>query len=161
MEWNTSHFIKGWHSGQEASGDLKFLHDLYSYIIVWMISFFSFLPLSGANILLIYGENRLKYAVLSKNGRKNYLWFCWNRLFPTYFCPKSRFPVPKIVYMIVKIACFRPVSRISTEICRTRKFHNLDYFWQVSTCFLSWMPAFYKMDVFWDTLYITVIIAYS
>ena len=69
MEWNTSHFIKGWHSGQESSDDLKFLHDLYNCLND-LQKFFSFLLLSGANILLIFGENMLKYAVLTKNGRK-------------------------------------------------------------------------------------------
>ena len=60
--------LNGCHLGQEASRDLIFLHDLD----VWRTPnfFFSFLPLLGADSWLIFGENRLYYAVLSKMVKK-------------------------------------------------------------------------------------------
>jgi len=65
----TSDFIKGWHFGQEASSHLKFLHDLENCLNVLQKNQLS-TTFGRQYFAYIFGENRLKYEVSSKNGQK-------------------------------------------------------------------------------------------
>jgi len=111
------------------------------------LNFLSFLQLSGANILLIFGENRLKYMVSSKMVEK-FSYFVEIDYF-LVFLPKKSIPgAAKIVeILIVKFPCFRPVSRsflyIGSDKKRnlpkheTRKFPSSHYFWHRQSILFS------------------------